>query len=302
MGLFFFAKLTGCVMKEIVSSFGVERIGCDEGTGSNPVLFLFVFNKPRRVRNMNGLLNESRMFIKRNASTILTGIGGAGVIATSVMAVKATPKAIKLLDKAKEEKGENLTTIEKIRVAGPAYIPSALIGISTIVCIFGANAINKRQQAALISAYALLDSSYKEYKNKVIELYGEDTDNHVHEEIAKDKYTGDKKTSDNNKVLFYDEFSGRYFNSSMEDVLKAEYELNKKISVWGGAYLNDLYGLLGIPATDYGDYLGWSASSMYKMYWNQWLDFNHERFEFDDGLECFIISFAQEPIPDFDDY
>lgn len=251
---------------------------------------------------MNKFLNGSKLFVKRNASTILTCIGGAGVIATSVMAVKATPKALMLIVNAREEKGESLTTMETIQVAGPAYIPSVLVGVSTIACIFGANALNQRQQAALMSAYALLDNSYKEYKSKVVDLYGEEADLRIREELAKDKYTGDGKPSDNDTVLFYDEFSGRYFNSTMVDVLKAEYEINKKLSTWGGAYLNEFYELVGLPVTDYGDHLGWSAAGMYEAYWEEWLDFCHEKFMLDDGLEGYIITFNREPIPGFEEY
>ena len=251
---------------------------------------------------MEKLLHVSQRFIKRNASTILTCIGGAGVVATSVLAVKATPKALLMIEDAKEEKGEDLTKWEIVKTAGPAYIPAVLVGMSSIACIFGANVLNQRQQASLMSAYALLDNSYKEYKTKVIELYGEEADSRVREAIAKDKYTGDEVDDDNDKVLFYDEFSGRYFNSTVADILKAELEVNKTLSDWGGLYLNDVYEMLGIPTTDYGDHLGWSAAGMYEMYWSQWLDFIHEKFTFDDGLECYILTFGVEPIPGFEEY
>lgn len=251
---------------------------------------------------MNKLLNASKVFVKRNGSTILTCIGGAGVVATSVMAVKATPKALLMLHNAREEKGDDLTMMERIKTAAPAYIPAVLIGASTIACIFGANTLNKHQQASLMSAYALLDNSYKEYKSKLIDLYGDEADLRIREEIAKDKYTGDGKTPDNNNVLFYDEFSGRYFETTTAKVLKAEYELNKKLSIHGGAYLNEFYELVGLPTTDYGDHLGWSAAGMYEMYWEQWLDFNHEKIILDDGLEVYIITYGQEPIPGFEEY
>lgn len=61
---------------------------------------------------MNNLLSYSKRFVKKNASTILTMIGGTGVVITSVMAVKTTPKALKMLEKAKEEKGEEITNFE----------------------------------------------------------------------------------------------------------------------------------------------------------------------------------------------
>ena len=91
---------------------------------------------------MNGLLNSSKVFFKKNSATILTCLGGVGVIATSIMAVKATPKALKIIEKAEEEKGEELTKTEIVKAAGVVYIPTVLTGVSTIACIFGANVLN----------------------------------------------------------------------------------------------------------------------------------------------------------------
>ena len=95
----------------------------------------------------------------RSSPTILTVVASVGVIVTTITAVRATPKAIKLLKEAEEEKGENLTKVEIIRVAGPSYIPSTLLGISTIVCIFGANALNQKKQTSLMSAYGYAESN-----------------------------------------------------------------------------------------------------------------------------------------------
>lgn len=83
-----------------------------------------------------------------SSPTILTVVASVGVIVTTITSVQATPKAIKLLKEAELEKGENLSKVEIIRVAGPSYIPSALLGISTIVCIFGANVLNQKKQAS----------------------------------------------------------------------------------------------------------------------------------------------------------
>ena len=252
---------------------------------------------------MNKFLRRSQMFLKRNSSTILTCVGGAGVVVTAVMAVKATPKALVLLEKAKEEKGSDLTKLEVVKTAGPAYIPAVVAGVSTITCIFGANVLNKRKQAALTSAYILLDNSYKEYKKKVEELYGEAANIRVAEEIAKDNYVKQEvSVMDDNKILFYDDFSERYFEATMEDVIRAEYEINKKLAMFSGVYLNEFYQLLGIPGTDYGEYLGWSSGELYDTQWNTWLDFDHDKVVMDDGLECYIISTKFEPVPGFEDY
>ena len=91
----------------------------------------------------------NKQFWHRNGSTILTVLGGVGVVVTSVLAVKATTKAMRLINEAEQEKGEELTKWEIVQSAGPVYLPSLVMGIATIACIFGANVIGRRQQAAL---------------------------------------------------------------------------------------------------------------------------------------------------------
>lgn len=158
---------------------------------------------------------------KSHASTILTCLGGIGLIATVITAVKATPKAMVLLEKAEEEKGEELTAVETIQAAGPAYIPSVAIGTATLACIFGANALNKRQQASLISAYGMLENSYKQYKRKVKELYGEEADAEVVETVVKEEFPEEPELEfPDGKVLFYDFKTLQPFRARMEDVVQ----------------------------------------------------------------------------------
>lgn len=243
-----------------------------------------------------------QLFLKRNSATILTCVGGVGVVATAVLTAKATPKAMRLLEEAKQEKGEELTNLEKVRVAGIAYIPPLLVGASTIACIFGANALNKRQQASLMSAYALLDSSYKEYRSKVKDLYGEDADENVKNEIAKDKYENEDIPQENGLELFYDEFSGRFFRSTLEKVQRAQYEINRDLTLRDWATINEFYDYMNIPHVDGGDVIGWSTSMNGEMYWQTWVDFSNVKMVDDDGLEYYIVRMFQEPMPDFEDF
>ena len=244
-------------------------------------------------------------FIKKNASTILTCLGAAGVVTTAVMAVKATPKAMSLLDDAMEEKGDKLTTFEKVIVAGPTYAPAVITGVATIACIFGSNVISKHQQATLMSAYALLDSSYRDYKNKVNELYGEEAGERVREEIAKDKYTGDEEVLDDNKELFFDFYSGRYFRSTKDAVMMSLYEANRRMIVDGYVGVNELYSLLGLEEMPEYERLGWSDAMLSEMYWSQWIDFGlenvviEEETEYSEGVECTILHMHQDPLPDY---
>lgn len=252
---------------------------------------------------MNNLLNRSQLFFKRNSSTILTCVGAAGVIATTVSAVKATPKALVLLEQAKEEKGKELTKLETVKIAAPAYIPTAVLGVSTLACIFGANVLNQRGQASLMSAYALLDRSYKDHKKKFEELYGEEASAQVRAAIAKDKYEElDIPPVVDGKRLYYDFHSGRYFEATPAEVKTAEYELNRKLMMDDCVYLDEWYSLLGIEGVEHGVDFGWSTPANSDMYWQTWVDFHHEKAVMDDGLECIIISFMQEPYSDFKFY
>lgn len=160
-------------------------------------------------------------FLKQHSSTILTVMGAIGVGATAVIAVKDTPKALQILEEAKQEKGEDLTVKEKIVTAGPVYIPAIAVGVSTIACIFGANTLNKRNQAALMSAYALLDQSYKDYKRKVGDIYGEDADKRIIEEVAKEELEprdNTDDTDDSNVVTIFDGTTMRSFESVLDRI------------------------------------------------------------------------------------
>ena len=249
-----------------------------------------------------------RDFLRRNSSTILTCIGAVGVVATSVMAVKATPKALTLVENAKKEKGDELTKFETVKVAGVVYVPSIIMGAATLACIFGSNVISKRQQATLMSAYALLDTSYKEYKQKVDELYGEEAGVKVREEIAKDKYAGDGTLVDDGKELFYDFYSGRYFESTREAVLLAEYETNRALVVNGAVSLNEFYSFLGIEEMPEYDLVGWSAGQIEAMYWHPLIVFDYEETVIESesdshaDLECTIIHMPMEPFVDYLEY
>lgn len=238
--------------------------------------------------------------LKRASPTILTFLGAVGVVATAVTAVRATPKAMRMIqERIDEEEGvfPQLTTAEKVRVAWKAYIPSIAIGAATIVCIFGANGLNRHQQASIASAYALLDRTYKEYRSKVISLYGKDADTKIREGIAKDYYEDHDENLEpiGGKHLFFDEFSGEYFERTMLEVLDAEYQMNRTFVLEGRVKLNDFYEFLGLPKTKLGETVGWDIEDGISFYGYQWIEFDHELVTMDDGLECYILHIPYQP-------
>lgn len=245
---------------------------------------------------MSGVLQG---FLRKHSSTILTCLGAAGVVATSVLVGKETPKAEMAKAKATYEKGEKLTKFETFKAVAPIYIPSVIVGVSTLGCIFGANILNKRQQAALASAYALLDSSYKEYVGKVKELYGTEGDTKVRTEIAKDHYAEEDLSVAREKLLFFDSHTLQFFESTIEDVLSAEHRLNDMFTSSGYACLNDFYELLGLPPIEGGNAIGWSVSSSDEFVNPARIEFQHEKIKLDDNMEGYLIVMQDEPVTDY---
>ena len=240
-------------------------------------------------------MNKAQLFLKKHSSTILTVVGATGVVATSVLSVKATPKALALIEDAKKEKGENLTPIEVVSVAWKPYIPAVITGLSTIACIFGANFLNTRNQASLMSAYALLDRTFKEYKEKTKEIYGEEADINIKNAIVKSRYD-ESLEPQNGNVLFYDHNSMQFFESTMEKVMQAENEFLEIFHDRGYACLNEYYDILGLPRTTYGYQLGWFDIESCDPYNCHDLMFEYEETTIpaaitgDEDIQCWIIT------------
>ena len=103
-----------------------------------------------------------------------------------------------------------------IKVAAPAYIPAAIVGVSTIVCVFGIDILGKRQQASLASAYALLNRSYSEYKQKVTDICGEEIESDIEEMVDGDPLDD----FEDGKLLFFDLATMQYFRTTLDQVIQ----------------------------------------------------------------------------------
>ena len=266
-----------------------------------------------------GFAQKASRALKKSAPTILTCIGAVGVVTTAVFTAKATPKAIERVNRAKSvkmaEKGENLTRMETIGACWTCYAPAAIAGIATIGSIFGANALNKRQQASLMAAYAFLDRSFREYKNSVKEVFGEEGHDRVMDHLMVEQpktptiygsFTGESfdfgETTDE-KHMFYDSFSKRYFDATFADVLLAELHTNRNFAIGGGEIpLHQFYDFLGLDTPDELKDLAWYVCDYY-----YFIDFTHTRTLIDDGpgndpVECWVIDMpfppTLEPIED----
>ena len=197
------------------------------------------------------------------------------------------------------------TKTEAFQSARLCYIPASLVGMSTIACIFGANILNKHQQATITSAYALLSNTYQDYERKTKEIFGEEGHQKIIDAIAAERAddvyisspgicgSDSLSFSERNPEdvrLFYDSFSERYFESTIPQVLEAEYHLNRNWALGREICVNDLYDFLGIDKIPGGEALGWFYEDGIS-----WIDFNHHKTVLNDGLEVYVIDIEYPP-------
>lgn len=232
----------------------------------------------------------------QHSPEILTGVGIAGMITTTVLAVRATPTALDLIDEAKKHKGEDkLTPVETVKATWKVYIPAVVTGVASTVCLIGASRVNLKRNAALATAYKLSETALAEYREKVIEVVGENKERQVREAIDKDyveKHPVSKSTvviTGNGTSLCVDPLApGRYFESSIDNIKRAESRLNLMLVRNDYASLNDFYDELGVDHTKLGYDLGWKVSDG-----EVEIDFTTQLS--DDGRPCIVINYLTPP-------
>ena len=219
-------------------------------------------NKP----NLSAMMKSIQTTLTKYSPEILTGIGVAGLLTTTVLAVKATPKVLNLIEDAKEEKGEDLTVKETVKVAWKPYIPAAVTAVASTACIIGASSVNAKRNAALATAFTISETAMKEYQAKVVETLGEKKEQAVRDAVAKERIERDPVVSheviitEKGNTLCYDVISGRYFKSDIDKIKKAVNELNARMLSEMYISVNEFYWEIGLESTPLGDQLGWNIN------------------------------------------
>lgn len=252
--------------------------------------------------NLSKALKNVRISMSKHSPEILTGIGIAGMVSTVVLAVRATPKAVRLIDEAVYEKDAPLTRVETVKTCWKCYIPAAITGTTSIACLIGASAVSAKRNTALAAAYAISDTALREYRDKVVETIGEKKEQAVRDAVVKDKMEKNPVSksevivTNKGTAICYDPLSGRYFNTDHDTLRKAENEINARILDEGSVSLNDFYYEIGIEGTNVGDTLGWN--------------FNRDRLVHlhlssrltDNDMPCIVLDFAVAPYYGYDRY
>lgn len=251
-----------------------------------------------KISNKAGMIG---LKAKKYSPEILVVAGVVGTVASAVMACKATLKVNDILDETKEtvdkiHKYENRTDLEEytsedakkdltivyvqtgLKLA-KLYAPSVVLGALSITSILASNNILRKRNVALGAAYAAIDKSFKEYRNRVVERFGEAVDRELKyniktekiEETVADPETGkEKKVKKNTEVSGYEFASpyARFFDEGCAGwekdaeanlfFLRAEQNFaNDRLKSRGYLFLNEVYERLGIPTTKAGQIVGW---------------------------------------------
>lgn len=248
---------------------------------------------------ISSLIRTTKGFVSKHSPEILTGIGVAGMITTTVLAVKATPKAMRLLEDAEYDKGDKLTPVEVVKVAWKPYIPALVTGVASATCIIGATAVNSKRNAALAAAYAISEKTLVTYRDKVIETIGEKKEKELRDKIAQDSV--DKNPVSNapviitskGKTLCKDSLSGRYFYSDIDAIRKVVNELNREMTYNNYISLDEFYSEIGLDPIKNGNRLGWSLDDgLIELEFSSCLADNEE--------PCLVLDYSRPPKYDFD--
>lgn len=245
-------------------------------------------------QSVSNFFKNAQSLASKHSPEILTGIGIAGMLSTTVLAVKATPKALMCIEDAQYEKEESLTATEKVKACWKCYIPAAVTCTSSIACLVGASSVNARRNAALATAYKFSEAALAEYKDKVIETIGEKKERTVRDKVS-EKHVKENPVSKNEvfvtqkgDTLCYDHHSGRYFKSDIDKIKKAEIVLNKRMLTDMYVSLNEFYDELGLQHTDMGNDLGWNID-------HGIIDISFSSQIADDDTPCIVIDHNNPP-------
>lgn len=249
------------------------------------------------------VVDSVKTSVANHSPEILMGIGITGMLTAGVLAVRGTPKALKLIElKKEEEQVETLTAIETVKTTWKCYIPAVVTaGVST-ACLIGSAKVSLRRNAALATAYKISESALTTYREKVIETIGEKKEQTVRDAVAKENI--EKNPVGKNEVLIvdkgntlcYDSWSGRYFRTDIEKLKKAINELNRRMLNENYIRLNEFYDEIGLPSLyPQGEELGWNIDKGYIE-----LHFSSQLAK--DETPCLVIEFNHAPQYKYDSY
>lgn len=248
--------------------------------------------------NIAGLAKTTTKFVSDNSPMLLTGVAVGGVVATALLAARGGGPAYQDILHAESERGEALTFVEKAKLTYRHYIPAALIAGGTIAALVAAHTASSNRVAAAMGAYSILENSYREFREKAIEIHGENKMAKVDQDVLKDRINNNPPTDRNTTVvvtgsdqeqLFYDKPHDRYFTSTVNEVDRAVNETNRICLNDMYVSQNEFYRFLGVPTVSHGDDFGWKSS-------DGWLEIKFDTMMTPEQRSCITIDYDTTPL------
>ena len=247
------------------------------------------------------MYNNSKNVVEKHSPEILAGVGVVGVVASTVMACKATMKLNDILEESKETR-DKIREVESnpryeeqyshedakkdlvinytqtaMKVA-KLYAPAVILGSASLGCLLASNDILRKRNAALSAAYMTVDKSFKEYRQRVVDRFGEEVEKEIRYNIKAEEITSTVVAEDGSETTvtetvktmdpnlysdyakFFDEASP-YWQKDPEYnfmFLKSQQQYaNDLLKARGRLFLNEVYEMLGIDKTKAGQIVGW---------------------------------------------
>ena len=247
------------------------------------------------------MYNNTKNGVQKHSPEILAGVGVVGVVASTVMACKATMKLNDILEESKETR-DKIREVESnpryeeqyshedakkdlvinytqtaMKVA-KLYAPAVILGSASLGCLLASNDILRKRNAALSAAYMTVDKSFKEYRQRVVDRFGEEVEKEIRYNIKAEEVTSTVVAEDGSETTitetvktmdpnlysdyakFFDEASP-YWQKDPEYnfmFLKSQQQYaNDLLKARGRLFLNEVYEMLGIDKTKAGQIVGW---------------------------------------------
>lgn len=246
----------------------------------------------KKIRRMG---KSVRMKTSKHAPELLLGLGIGGMITSTILAVKATPKACQIIEEEKKAlETDVLTAVDTVKLTWRHYMPAVLVGGVSVVCLLWGNRVSIKRYTALAAACSLSDTALRDYRKKVIEKLGEQKDAEIRKEITKDKMENSpvsrhivEGTGLGNELCF-DVLSGRYFMSDVHRLQKAENVLNRRMREECWLTGNEYFDEIGMDAIPLGDGVGWNIDRGY-------IQFEFDSRLTDDNRPCIVVYHKNPP-------
>lgn len=290
-------------------------------------------NKPNFLQSMKGSLGRAGLQMKKHSPEILIAVGIIGTIASTVMACKATTKIDEVLEETKdrvekihqcledetiedytEEDGKKDLTIVYSQTGvklAKLYAPSVILGVLSITSIVASNNILRKRNVAIAAAYAAVDKSFKGYRNRVIERFGEQVDRELKYNIKAETIEETILDENGNEIVeettveiidpseqhspylrIFDELNDNWKrDASMNMVFLKQQQnyANDLLRARGHLFLNEVYDMLGFPRCKAGQIVGWI--------YNQ--ENQHPHLQTDNYVDFGIYNLNEERCRDF---